>query len=175
MWSSRWQREHWHFRNQWTKLDGKGQLNSHDHYIHYCRQEPPWRNGVALIIDKSTWNAALGCNLKNERKILVPIQGKSSNIRVIQFHAPTTNAKEAELEWFYEELQDLLELTWKDVLFIIGDWNFNVGSQEIPGTTDKFGLGVQNAEGQRLTEFCQENILVIANILFQQCKRWLYS
>ena len=87
-------------------------------------------------------------------------------------YAPTTNAEEDEVEWFYEDLQDLLELTpKKNVLFIIGDWNAKVGSQEIPGVTGKFGLGVQNEAGRRLTEFCQENTLVIANTLFQQHKR----
>ena len=91
---------------------------------------------------------------------------------VIQAYAPTTNAKEAEVEQFYENLQDLLELTpKKDVLCIIGDWNAKVGSQEIPGVTGKFGLGVQNEAGQKLTEFCQENALVIASTLFQQHKR----
>ena len=87
-----------------------------------------------------------------------------------------TNAKEAESEWFYEDLQDLLELTpKKDVFFIIGDWNAKVGSQEIPGVIGKFGLGVQNEPGQRLKEFCQENALVVANILFQQHRRRLYT
>ena len=100
--------------------------------------------------------------------ISVRFQGKPFNITVIQVYVPTRNAKEAEVEQFYEDLQDLLELIpQKDVLFIIGDWNAKVGSQEIPGVTDKFGLGVQNEAGQRLTEFCQENALVIANILFQ--------
>ena len=96
------------------------------------------------------------------------------NLKCLYFHvyAPTTNAKEAEVNQFYEDLQDLLELTPKtDVLFIIGDWNAKVGSQEIPGVTGKFGLEVQNEAGQRLTEFCQENTLVIANTLFQQHKR----
>ena len=94
---------------------------------------------------------------------------------VIQAYALTSNAEEAEIEWFYEDLQDLLKLTpQKDVLFIIGDWNAKVGSQEIPGLTGKFGLGVQNEAGQRLIEFCQENTLVIANTLFQQHKRTLY-
>ena len=98
----------------------------------------------------------------------VHFQGKSFNIMVIQVYAPTSNAEEAEVEWFYEDLQDLLELTPpKDVLFIIGNWNAKVGSQEIPGVTCKFGLGLQNEAGQRLTEFCQENALVRANILFQ--------
>ena len=94
---------------------------------------------------------------------------------VIQAYAPTTNAKEAEVEQFYEDLQDLLELTpQKDILFIIDEWNAEVGSQEIPGVTGKFGLGVQNEAGQKLTEFCQENALVIASTLFQQHKRRLY-
>ena len=99
----------------------------------------------------------------------VRLQGKPFNITVIQVYAPTSNAEEAEFEWFYEDLQDVLELTpKKDVLFIIGYWNAKVGSQETPGVTGKFGLGVQNEAGQRLTEFCQENALVIANTLFQQ-------
>ena len=94
---------------------------------------------------------------------------------VIQVYAPNSNAEEAEFKWFYEDLQDLLEPTTKwDVLFIIGDWNAKVGSQETPGVTGKFGLGVQNEEGQRLIEFCQENALVIANTLFQQHERRLY-
>ena len=99
--------------------------------------------------------------------ISIRFQGKPFSITEIQPYAPTTNAEEAEAEWFYEDLQDLLELTPpKDVLFIIGDWNAKVGSQEIPGVTDKFGLGVQNKSGQRLRGFCQENTLVIANTLF---------
>ena len=106
---------------------------------------------------------------------MVCFQAKSINIRVIQVYAPTTKAKKAEAEWFYEELQDLLELTPKDVFFIIGDWNAKVGSQEIPGVTGKFGLGMWNEAGQRLIEFCQENTLVIANTLFQQHKRRLYT
>ena len=97
---------------------------------------------------------------------------KPFSITVIQVCAPTTNAEEVEVEWFYEDLQDLLELTpKKDVIFIIGDWNAKVGRQEIPGIIGKFGLGVQNEAGQRLTEFCQENSLVIGNTLFQQHKR----
>ena len=104
--------------------------------------------------------------------ISVCFQGKPFNILVIQVYAPTTNAKEDEVEQFYEDIQDLLELTpKKEVLFIIGDWNTKVGSQELPGVTGKFDLGVQNEAGQRLTEFCQENTLVIANTLFQQHKR----
>ena len=108
--------------------------------------------------------------------ISVHFQGKPFNITLIQAYAPTSNAEEAEVEWFYEDLQGLLELTpKKDVLFIIGDWNAKVGSQETPGVTGKFGLGVQNEAGQRLTEFCQENALVIANTLLQQHKRRLYT
>ena len=105
----------------------------------------------------------------------VHFQGKPFNITVIQVYAPTSNAEEAEVEWVFEELQDLLELIpKKDVNFIIRDWNAKVGSQEIPGITGKFGLGVQNKAGQRLTEFCQENALVIANTLFQHKGR-LYT
>ena len=107
--------------------------------------------------------------------ISVHFQGKPFNITVIQAYAPTSNAEEAEVEWFYEDLQDLLELTpQKDVLFILGDWNAKVGSQKIPGIIGNFGLRVQNEVGQRLSEFCQENALVIANTLYQQHKRRLY-
>ena len=108
--------------------------------------------------------------------ISVRFQGKPFDITVIQVYVPTSNTEEAEVEWFYEDLQDLLQLKpKKDVLFIIGNWNAKVGSQEIPGVTGKFGLGVQNEAGQRLTEFCQENTLFIANTLFQQHKRRLYT
>ena len=108
--------------------------------------------------------------------ISVRFQGKPFNIVVIQVCASNSNAEEAEIEPFYEDLQDLLELTPpKDVLFIIGDWNAKVGSQETPGVTGKFGPGVQNEAGQRLVEFCQENTLIIANTLFQQHKRRLYT
>ena len=109
---------------------------------------------------------------KNDRIISIRFQGKPFIITVIQVYAPTSNAEEAER--FYEDLQDLLELTpKKDVLLIIGDWNAKVGSQETPGVTGKFGLGIQNEAGQRLIEFCQENALLIANTLFQQHKRRL--
>ena len=107
--------------------------------------------------------------------ISVGFKGKPFNITLIQAYAPTSNAEEADVERFYEDLQDLLELTpKKDVLFIIGDWNVKVGSQETPEVTGKFDLGVQNEAGQRLIEFCQENALVIANTLFQQHKRQVY-
>ena len=103
--------------------------------------------------------------------ISVRFQGKSFNITLTQVYAPTSNAEEAKVEWFYEDLQDLVELTpKKDVLFIIGDWNAKVGSQETPGVTGKFGLGIRNEARQRLIEFCQENTLLIANTLFQQHK-----
>ena len=108
--------------------------------------------------------------------ISVRFQGKPFNITVVQAYAPTSNTEEAEVEQFYEDLQYLLELTpKKDVHFIIGDWDAKVGCQEISEITGKFGLGVQNKAGQRLTEFCQENTLVITNTLFQQHKRRLYT
>ena len=126
------------------------------------------------MVNKGIQNAVLGCNLKNDRMISVHFQSKPFNIMVIQAYAPTSNAEEAEAEQFYEVLQDLLELTpKKDLLFIIGDWNAKVGSQETPGVTGKFGL--QNEAGQRLIEFCQGNALFIANTLFQQHKRRLYT
>ena len=107
--------------------------------------------------------------------ISVRFQGKPINIKVIQIYAPTSNTEEVDVEWFYEDLQELLELTpQKDVLFIVGDWNAKVGSQETPGIAGKFGLGVQNEAGQRRTEFYKANTLVIANTLFQQHKRRLY-
>ena len=158
---------------KWT---GMGEFNSDDHYIYYCRQESLRRNGVAIMVNKRIRNAVLGCNLKNDRMISVCLQGKPFNITVIQLYAPTSNAEETEAERFYEDLQDLLELTpKKDVLFIIGDWNAKVGSQETPGVTGKFGLEIQNETGQRLTEFCQENARFIVSTLFQQHKRRLYT
>ena len=131
---------------------------------------------VAIIVNKRVENAVLGCDLKNDKMISVRFQGKPINVTVIQIYAPTGNAKEAEIEWFYEDLQDLLETTpKKHVLFIIRDWNAKVGSQGIPGVTGKFGLEVQTEAGQRLTEFCQENTLVMANTPLQQHKRQLYT
>ena len=121
------------------------------------------------MVNKRVQNAVLGCSLKNDRMISVHFWGKPFNITVIQVYAPTSNVEEAEVEQFYEDLQDLFELTpKKDALFIIGDWTAKVG------VTGKFGLGVQDEAGQRLIEFCQENALVIANTLFQQHKR-LYT
>ena len=157
---------------KWT---GKGKFNSDNHNIYYCGQESLRRNGVAIIVNKSlkcsTWMQS-----QNDRMISDHFQGKPFNITVIQVYAPTSNAEEAEVGWFYEDLQDLLELTpKKDVLFIKGDWNAKVGSQEIPGVTGKFGPGIQNEAGQRLSEFCQENAMGIAKTLFQQHKRKLYA
>ena len=126
---------------RWT---GMGEFNSDDHYIYYCGQESLRRNGIAIMVNKRVRNAVLECNLKNNRMISVRFQGKPFNITVIQVYAPTSNAEEAEVERFYEDLQDLLELTPpKDVLFIIGDWNAKVGNQEILVVTDKFGLGTK--------------------------------
>ena len=132
---------------KWT---GMGEFNSDDHYIYYCGQESLKRNGVAIMVNKRVRNAVLGCNLRNDRMISVHLQGKPFNITVIQVYALTSNAKEDEVERFYEDLQDLLELTpKKDVPFIIGDWNAKVG------VTGKFGLGIWNEAGQRLIKFCQ--------------------
>ena len=147
---------------KWTGID---EFNSDDHCIYYCGQESLRRNGVAIMVNTRVRNAVLGCNLKNDRMISVCFQGKPFNIMVIQVYALTSNAEEA--EQFYKDLQDLFELTpKKDVLFIIGDLHAKIGSQKTPGVTGKFGLGVQNEAGQRLTEFCQENALVIINTLF---------
>ena len=128
------------------------------------------------MVNERVQNAVLGCNLKNNRMISVCFRGKPFNIMVIQVYVPTSNTEEAEVERFYEDLQDFLELIpKKDVLSMIGDWNAKVGSQETPRVTGKFGLGMRNEAGKRLIEFCQENALVIANTLFQQHKRRLYT
>ena len=127
--------------NSELKWTGMGEFNSDDHYIYYCGQESLKRNGAAIMVNKRVQNAVLGCNLKNDRMISVCFQGTPFNITVIQVYAPTNNAEEAEVEQFYEDLQDLLELTpQKDVFFIIGDWNAKVRSQETPGVTGKFGF-----------------------------------
>ena len=136
---------------KWIEM---GKFNSDHHYIYYCGQESLRRNGVALIVNKRVQNAVLVCSLKNDRMISVHFQGKPFSIIVIQAYAPTHNAKEAEVECFYDDLQDLLELTPKiDILFIIGDWSAKLGSQEISGVTSKFVLGVQNEAGQRLNNW----------------------
>ena len=126
---------------KWT---GMGEFNSDDHYIYDCGQESLGRNGVAIMVNKRVQNTELGYNFKTDRMISVHFQGKPFNITVIQAYAPTSDAEEVGVERFYEDLQDLLEL----VLFIIGDWNAKVKSQEIPGVRSKFGLGVQNEAGQ---------------------------
>ena len=157
----------------WT---GMGGFNADDHSISYCGQESLRRNGVAIMDNIRVRNAVLGCNLKNDRIISVHFQGKPFSITATQVYALSSNAEEAEVEWFYEDLQDLLQLTpKKDVLFIIGDWNAKVGIQETPGVIGKFGLGIRNEAGQRLIEFCQENALVTANTLFQKQQRRLYT
>ena len=151
-----------------------GEFNSDDHFIYYCGQECLRRRGVAIIVNKSL-----------KRSIWMQAQKRQNDHhsfprQTIQYHdiqvfAPTSNAEEAEVEWFYEDLKNLLELTAKkDVLFITEDWNAKVGSQETPGVTGKFGLGVRNEAGQRLIEFCQEKALVIASTHFQQHKKTLH-
>ena len=152
---------------KWTRM---GEFNSDDHYIYYCGQESLRRNGVAAMVNKRVRNAVLGCNLKNDRMISVHLQGKPFNIMVIQVYAPTSNAEEAEVEQFYEDLQDLLELTPTQKRC-----PFHYRGQETPGVTGKFGLGIRNEAGQRIIEFCQESPLVVANTLFQQHKRRLYT
>ena len=157
---------------KWTEM---GEFNSDDHYIHYCGLESLRRNGMAFIVNRRVQKAVLGCMLKNNRMVSVRFQGKPFNITIIEIYAPTSNAEEGEVEQFYKDLQNLLELTpKKDVLVITGVWNAKVGSQQIPGVTGKVGLGVQNEARQNLTEFGQENSLVIANTLFQQHKRSLH-
>ena len=137
---------------KWT---GMGELNPDDHYIYYCGQKSLRRKGVAIMVHKRVRNAVFGCSLKNDRMISIRFQGKPFNITVIQVYGTTSNAEEAEVEWFYEDLQDLLELTpKKDVLFIIGDWNAKVGSQETPGVTGKFGLGSRAKTNRVLPRKC---------------------
>ena len=129
--------------------NGIGELNTDEHYIYYCGQESLRRNGVDIIVNKRAGNAVFVFNFKNDRMISVCFQGKPFNITVTQVYALTSNAQEAEVEWFYEDLEDVLEITPpKDVLFILGKWNTKVGSQEIPRVASKFGLGVQNEAGK---------------------------
>ena len=127
---------------KWT---GMGEFNSDDHFIYSCGQESLKRNGVPIIVNKRVQNAVLGCYIKDDRMISVHFQDKPFNIMVTQVYDPNSKTEEADFEWFYEDLQDLLELTpKKDVIFIIGDWNEKVGTQETPGETGKFGFGIQN-------------------------------
>ena len=138
---------------KWT---GMGEFNSDDHDIYYGMQETLRRNGVSIMNKKRVQNAVAGCNLKKYRMISFCFQGKPFNITVIQVYAPTSNDEKAEVDWFYEDRQDLLELTpKKDVLYVIVNRNAKVGSQETPGVTGKFGPGVWNEGGQRLIEFCK--------------------
>ena len=136
---------------RWTRI---GEFNSDNHYIYHCGQESLRRNEVVIIVNKRVWSTVHGCNLKNNRIISVHFQGKPLNITVIQVYALITNAEDAEFEWVYEDLQNLLELKPKNVLFIRGDCNEKVGSQKIPGVAGKFGPTVQNEAGQRLIEIC---------------------
>ena len=146
-----------------------GEFNSDDHYIYYCGQESLRRNGVAIRVNKSIQNAVLGCNLKNERMISVHFQGKPFNITVIQVYAPTSNAEEAEVEHFYENLKDLLELTHqKRCPFHYRRLQYKSRKSRNTWSNRQIGLGIQNEAEQRIIEFCQENALVIANTLFQQ-------
>ena len=155
---------------KWT---GMGEFNSDDHQIYYCGQESFRRNGVALIVNKRVSNAVLRCNLKNDKMILASFQGKPFSITVTQVQVPITNAEEAEAE--HEDLQDLLELTPKKRC-PFHYRGLECKSRKSRDTwSNKFGLGVQNEAGQRLTEFCQENTLVTANNIFQHHKRRLYT
>ena len=138
-------------------------------------QESLRRNGVAITVNKRVRYAVLGCNLKKDRIISVHFQCKPFNITVIQVYTLASNAEGTEVERYYEDLQDLLELTLKKTSFSVRGLGAKVGRQETPGVTGKFGLGVQNEAGQRLIEVCQENTLVIANTFFQQHKRRLYT
>ena len=163
---------------KWT---GMGEFNSDDLYIYYCMQESVRRNGAGLVVNRKVQNAALGCSLINGKMNSVCFQGKPFNITVILVYDPNTIAKDAEVDQFYEDLQDLLYLTLKkikrqgkDFLFIIKKWNANGGSQEISRIIGKFGLVVQSEEGPRQTEFCQENMVVIKLTRLQQQKAGLY-
>ena len=150
-----------------------GEFNSDDHCIYYCGQESLRRNGVALIINQRVQNAVLRCNLKNDRMISIHFQGQPFNITAIQVYPTTANAKKAEVEWFCEDLQDLLELIPKKRCpFHHRGLEYKSRKlSSIWSNRQAFGLGVQNEAGERLTQFCQENTLAIANILFQQHKR----
>ena len=151
-----------------------GEFNSDDHYIYYCGQESLRRNGVAIVVNKRVQNAVLGCNLKNDRMISVRFQGKPFNITVIQAYAPTSNTEEAEGEWSYEDLHELLELTPKKDVFHCRGLECTRRKLRNTWNKGKFGLGIWNEAGQRLIELCQENALVIANTFFQQHKRRLH-
>ena len=153
-----------------------GEFNSDDHFISYCGQESLRRNRIAIIVNKRVRNAVLGCNLKSDRMISVRFQGKPFNITVIQVYAPTSNTEEAEVERFYKDLQDLLELRPKKRCpFHYRGLECKSRKSRNTWSKGKFGLGIRNEAGQRLIEFCQENALVITNTLFQQHGRRLYT
>ena len=151
---------------RWTGMD---KFNSDEHYIYYCGQVSLTRNGLALIVNKRVWNAVLGYSLKNSRLASVHFQGKPFNITVKQVYAPTTNAEEAEVEWFYDDLQDFLELHQKKKRCHFHHRELECKSRKSRDTwSDRqvWHWGKKNEAGQRLTEFCQENVLVMANTLF---------
>ena len=160
---------------KWT---GMGEFNSDDHYIYYCGQESLRRNGVAIIVNKRVQNAVLRCNPKKDRMISVHFHGKPFNITVIQVYDPVSNAEEAKAEWFYKDLQELLELIQKKkkkerkkCVFPHRGLECKSRKSRVTQRNRKVGFGVQNEARQRLIEFCQENALIIANILFQQHRR----
>ena len=157
---------------KWT---GMGEFTSDYHYIYYCGQESPRRNGVAIIVNKRVWNAVLGCSLKNDRMSSVRLQAKSFNITVPSLCPNQWCWRSWSWMVLWRPTRCSKINTQKDVLFIIEDWNAKVGSQETPGVTGKFDLGIWNEAGLRLIEFCQENALVIEYILFQQHKRRFYT
>ena len=158
-----------------------GEFNSDDHYVYYHRQESFRRNGVTFTVNKIIWNAVFGCSLKNCKMILICCQGKTFNITVIQLYAPTTNIKEVEVDLFYEDLQDFLKQTPKKKKKErkIKKNHFHHRGLEWKNRKSRgnwrnrqFCLGIQNETGQKLTEFCEENTLVIANSIFQEHKGW---
>ena len=158
---------------KWT---GMGEFNSDDHYIYYCGQESLRRNGVAIMVNKRVRNAVLGCNLKNDRMISVHFQDKPFNITVIQAYARTSNAEEAEVERFYEDLHRPFRTnTQNRCPFHYRGLECKSRKSRKPGVTGKFDLATQNEPGQRLIEFCQEKALIIANNLFQQQKTRVYT
>ena len=157
---------------KWTRM---GEFNSDDHYIYYCGQIP-WKKWSSPHSPQESPKCSSWVKSQKWQNDFCSFSSRPFNITIIHVYAPTTDAKKAEAEWIYEDLQELLELTSKkDVIFLIGEWKAKVRSRETPRVTDKFGLGAQNEAWQNLTEFCQENSIVIANTCFQQHERWLYT
>ena len=158
---------------KWT---GSGHFTFGNYEVYYSGNQEIKRNGVALILNKKVAESVIGYVFKDDRIISVRIQGRPSNLTIIQIYAPTTEAEESTITKFYMELQQILEdVPKKDAILIIGDWNSKVGDTEVPGVVAKHGLGKQNEAGEKLIEFCQENSLVITNTCFQQPKRRLYT